>query len=414
MEYGCIGEHLTHSFSKEIHSLLADYKYEIREIPKDKLDEFMMQRDFRAINVTIPYKQAVIPHLFWVSETAQKIGAVNTIVNRDGKLYGYNTDFYGLTALINKNDISLAQKKVLILGSGGTSKTANAVAEHLGAKEIYTVSRKSDKGLITYEEMYDNHTDADVIINTTPVGMFPNINAQPVELNRFSLLSGVVDAIYNPLRSRLVLEAESLGIRATGGLYMLVAQAAFAVEKFIGAPLCEEKISEVYNSLVSQKINIVLTGMPACGKSTIGAKLSRITGKPFIDTDKLIVKRAGKPITEIFKEIGEEGFRKLEGEVIADIGNIGGHIIATGGGAVLSQENIKNLKANGRIYYIDRPLDWLGATSDRPLSSNREDLAKRYFERYEIYKTTADVTVAAVDDLESNINLILKSMDGET
>ena len=409
MEYGCIGEHLTHSFSKEIHKYLADYEYEIKEIPCENLDEFMRSAKFRAINVTIPYKQAVIPHLYEISETAQKIGAVNTIVNREGKLYGYNTDFFGMTALIKKNGIELRDKKVLILGSGGTSKTVLAVAESLGAREICVVSRKKGDGVITYEEMYESHTDAEVIINTTPVGMFPNPDAAPIDLTGFFSLSGVVDAIYNPLRSRIIQSAETLGIKATGGLYMLVAQAAFAVEKFIDKPMTTRKINEVYAELLKQKQNIVLTGMPSSGKSTIGKKMSEITGRQFIDTDDLIIRKTGKLIPEIFAERGEEGFRKIEAQVIAEVSTLGGYVIATGGGAVLREENIKNLKANGRVYYIDRPLEWLSVTSDRPLSSTREDLEKRYRERYDIYKSTADVTISAVDDLAENIEMILKS-----
>ncbi len=409
MEYGCIGEHLTHSFSKEIHNCLADYDYEIKEIPKDKLDAFMTAADFRAINVTIPYKQAVIPHLHWISDTAKKIGAVNTVVNRNGKLYGYNTDFFGMTALIEKNGIELENKKVLILGSGGTSKTAHAVAESLGAREIYIVSRQAGKGLITYAEVYKSHTDAEVIINTTPVGMFPNPEAQPIDLGKFSRLLGVVDAIYNPLRSRLVLEAQALGIKATGGLYMLVAQAAYAVEKFIEKPLSRDEIDAVYGELLKQKQNIVLTGMPGSGKSTIGKKISKQTGRPFIDTDALIVEKAGKTIPEIFEESGEAGFRKIESEVIREVSTIGGYIIATGGGAILKRENISNLKANGRIHYIDRPLSWLTATSDRPLSSNPEDLKKRYHERYDLYLATADRRISAVNNINKNVEMILKS-----
>ena len=409
MEYGCIGERLTHSFSKEIHKCFADYEYEIKEIPKDKLGDFMQKAEFRAINVTIPYKQAVMPYLYEISDTARRIGAVNTIVKRDGKLYGYNTDFFGMTTLIQRSGIEIQNKKVLILGSGGTSKTAHAVAESLEAEEIYVVSRKGGKGLITYEEMYESHTDAEIVINTTPVGMFPNPDAMPIDLTRFPKLNGVVDAIYNPLRSRLVLEAEALGAKATGGLYMLVAQAAYAVEKFIGTPMNPQKTDDVYTELLRQKQNMVLTGMPGSGKSTIGKKISELTRRPFFDTDELIVKKDGRSIPTIFKEIGEEGFRKIEAEVIEEIGSLGGYIIATGGGAVLSEENVKNLKANGRIFYIDRPLHWLTATSDRPLSSNPEDLKKRYQERYDVYQSTADRKISAVDDIKTNVEMILKS-----
>ena len=263
MKYGCIGEHLSHSFSKEIHNLLCDYEYEIKEIPKDELDLFMTERDFCAINVTIPYKEAVIKHLYYMSDEAKMIGAVNTIVNKDGKLYGYNTDFLGMKSLILKNDMDFSGKKVLILGTGGTSKTAFSVSGNLGAKEIVTVSRKKSDTSIDYEEMYQSHTDADFIINTTPVGMYPNIYASPVELSHFKSLSGVIDAIYNPLSSQLVSQAKKMGIKADGGLYMLVKQAAYAAEMFMDTEISEEKSDEVFERIFSDKQKILLIGMPS-------------------------------------------------------------------------------------------------------------------------------------------------------
>lgn len=406
MEYGCIGEKLIHSFSKEIHALLFDYDYKIQEITKDKLCEFMAKKDFKAINVTIPYKQDVIPYLDWISDTAKTIGAVNTIVNRDGKLYGYNTDFSGMTALIKLNGIEISGKTVLVLGSGGTSKTAVAVAKNLGARQVVRVSRTAKEDCITYEDMYERFSDAQVIINTTPCGMYPNIIGEPIDIDAFKNCEAVVDAIYNPLRSNLVIKAKAKGINATGGLYMLVAQAAVAAELFIDATVNEEKIYDVYKKIVATKRNIVLTGMPSSGKSTIGKRLAYELGMQFVDTDEEIVKMAGKPIPQIFKDLGESGFRDIESRAIATVSAKQNQVIATGGGVVLREQNITLLKGNGTIYFIDRPLELLVTTDDRPLSSNRDDLAKRYNERYDIYCNSADKKVVNDDEIQTVINII--------
>ena len=249
MTYGCIGEHLSHSFSKEIHNKIKTYEYTIREVPREELDTFMTERDFTAINVTIPYKQDVIPYLYEISDIARSIGAVNTIVNRDGKLYGYNTDFFGMKSCITRAGITLSGKKVLILGTGGTSRTAKAVAEDMGAGEIIVVSRSQKPGVITYEQAYALHRDAGVILNTTPVGMFPTPGISPIDISFFSSLSGVFDAIYNPLSSRLIMDAKERGIPAEGGLYMLVAQAVFAAEKFTGKTYGDACIEEIYREI---------------------------------------------------------------------------------------------------------------------------------------------------------------------
>lgn len=390
MEYGCIGEKLTHSFSKEIHSLLFDYDYRIHEIPKGKLHDFMIKKDFKAINVTIPYKQDVIPYLYEISDNAQKIGAVNTIINRDGKLYGYNTDFGGMSMLIEKNSIEIKNKTVLVLGSGGTSKTAVAVAEHMGAQKVVRVSRSAKEDCITYEAAYQNYADTEVIINTTPCGMYPNIIGEPIDLNRFSKTEAVVDAVYNPLCSNIVVKARSMGINAVGGLYMLVAQAALAAELFTDTKIESSRIDWVYKEIVKQKRNIVLIGMPSCGKTTIGKMLSESLSMQFIDTDAEIEKMTGKAIAQIFEESGEAEFRDIESKAIISAAAQQNCVIATGGGAVLREVNITALKGNGKVYFIDRPLELLLTTSDRPLSSNRADLEKRYSERYDIYCKAAD------------------------
>ncbi len=401
MEYGCIGEKLTHSFSKEIHNLLFDYDYEIREIPKGELQAFMTKRDFKAINVTIPYKQDVMPYLDEISDMAQKIGAVNTIVNRGGKLYGYNTDFSGLTALIKLNGITLEGKKVLILGSGGTSKTAVAVAEYLGALSVKRVSRTAKEDCISYEDAYKKFADTEIIINTTPCGMYPNIIGEPVELDRMPEIEAVVDAIYNPLCSNLVVKAKKKGIKAIGGLYMLVAQAAVAAELFLDTKVDENRVYEVFKKIEQSKRNIVLTGMPSSGKSTIGKKLANKLGMQFIDTDKEIEISEGKTISEIFAAVGESGFRDIEARIITAVSAKQNCVISTGGGAILREQNITALKGNGTIYFIDRPLEKLVTTDDRPLSSNRDDLVKRYNERYDIYCNTADEQILNDGEIEA-------------
>ena len=408
MKYGCIGEHLKHSFSKEIHNALCDYEYEIVEVEREKLGDFAILGDFIAINVTIPYKEMIMPYMYYIDEHAREIGAVNTVVNRDGRLYGYNTDFFGMSMLLSHAGVKVNGKKVVILGTGGTAKTSYAVVRALGAREIIRVSREAKDGAVTYCELYESHTDADVIINTTPVGMFPRIFDTPVDISKFERLSGVIDAVYNPLRTELITEAKRRGIAAEGGLYMLVAQAVRASEIFIDKKYDETEIERVYKKTLSDKENIVLIGMPASGKSTVGAILKDKLGRELIDTDALIVKKAGMSIPEIFEKRGEEVFREIECEVIKEIADRTECIIATGGGAVLSEKNVDQLKKNGRLFFIDRPLNALVPTEDRPLALDREAIKKRYDERYGIYTSCADFTIDADCQADEVADKILK------
>ncbi len=401
MKYGCIGEHLTHSFSKEIHNSLADYDYVLKEIPKDALCEFMTKRDFNAVNVTIPYKEAVIPYLYYIDDAAKEIGAVNTVVNKGGKLYGYNTDFYGMSMLIAHAQITLQNKKVAILGTGGTSKTATAVAKSLSAKEILTVSRTKKPDTITYEELAENNKDLDIIINTTPLGMFPNVSAKPIDIEKFTKLSGVIDAVYNPLKTELICDAKKLGIRAEGGLYMLVAQAVLASEIFSDTRYEKGKLDEVFEKIKKQKENIVLIGMPSSGKSTIGKEIAKKLGRRFYDTDELIEKKTGKKASEIITTMGEEKFRAAETDTVNEVSKETGVVIATGGGVVLREENIKALSQNGRIYFLNRPVDLLLPTEDRPLTSTKEALLKKYSERYGLYQQASDVEIDASGDVDA-------------
>ena len=406
MEYGCIGERLGHSFSKEIHNALASYEYSLKELKREELPEFFKNKDFKAINVTIPYKQDVIEYLEWISDEAKSINAVNTIVNNNGKLYGYNTDFYGLKSLIERENVSLKDKKVAILGSGGTSNTAFAVANYLAALSVSKVSRNKKEGYITYDELYEKYSDCEIIINTTPCGMFPKTGVSAVDLEKLPKVEAIFDAVYNPLNSKLILDAKAKNITAVGGLYMLVSQAAYAVEKFIEAPVDNNRIEEIFKNLYKQKMNIALIGMPASGKTSVGKFLSEKLQKTFVDSDDEIVRAQNKKIPEIFEELGEAYFRNIEKSVIKELSMLNSQVISTGGGAILNSENIENLKANSRIYFLDRPLDMLITTSDRPLSSNRADLEKRYKERYELYKSSADVIIDGSKTVEEVAKII--------
>lgn len=402
MEYGCIGEHLKHSFSKEIHASFADYNYDICEIPREKLDAFLTERNFCGINVTIPYKESVIPYLDEIDDAAREIGAVNTIVNRGGRLCGYNTDFYGMKDLILHEGIELAGKKVAILGTGGTAKTARQVAKSLAAKEIYMVSRSVGTGVISYEHLYAECSDVQVIINTTPVGMYPNLYATPIDLARLPKLCGVIDAVYNPLRTMLVSGARQLGIKSNGGLYMLVAQAARACEIFLEKQIQKDEVERVFRNISRAKENIVLVGMPASGKTTVGRILSEKFGIELVDTDDLIEQEYKMPIRDIFERYGESEFRKIETHIIKDkVALLNNKVISTGGGAVLNRENTDALKMNGRIYLIDRPLEQLVPTVSRPTASSREAIEKRYKERYDIYRSCADKVISVTGDAQS-------------
>ena len=405
-KYGCIGKKLTHSFSKEIHARLADYEYDLIELAEEEVAPFFEKKDFAAINVTIPYKQTVIPYLDSISSVAQRIGAVNTIVNRDGKLYGYNTDYYGMKALIEKIGVVMNGKKVLVLGTGGTSKTARVVASDMGAAEILTVSRRKTEEYIDYEEAVRDHADASVIINTTPSGMYPDCESKPIDIASFAQLEGVIDAVYNPLCTNLVLDARERGIRASGGLYMLVMQAVVAVEKFLDTEIDKEAADRVFGEIYAAKENIVLTGMPGSGKSTVG-RLLDLNGYTFIDTDAEIEKRCGCTIKELISEKGEKYFRDLEAEVIRDVSAENRRIISTGGGAILRDENVRCLKRNGKLFFLNAKLERLQATDDRPLSDTYEKLAKLYAERMGIYRETADVTVPDMETPEEEAEYIL-------
>ena len=408
MNYGLIGERLGHSFSKEIHEQLGGYSYELVELKREELEDFFKKRDFRAINVTIPYKEAVMPFLDEIDEAALEIGSVNTVVKVGERLIGYNTDIYGISMLFVHAGVAVRGKKAVLLGTGGTYRTSLAYLKKNGAREIISVSRTARDGIIDYRELYRSHTDAEVIINTTPVGMYPASDGCPVEVDKFPRLEGVIDVIYNPLRTELVMNARERGVRAEGGLYMLVAQAVRASELFLGTKYPEGRLETLYNAILSEKENIVLIGMPSSGKSTVGRVLAERLGRELIDTDEHIVATAGKDIPSIFAECGESGFRDVESASVSECAKRSSTVLATGGGAVLREENLRALRRTGRIYFIDRPIEKLIATSDRPLSQTREALETRYSERYPIYTASADAHIDGSGTPAEVAELIIK------
>ena len=328
MRCGLIGEKLGHSHSKTLHGLLADYRYDLIELAPEELGPFLKKGEFDGLNVTIPYKQAVIPYLQKLSPTAQAIGSVNTIVRRpDGTLFGDNTDAYGLGVITGRAGMAFAGTKTLILGSGGTSKTARHVVEAAGGEAV-TVSRT---GETNYENL-ERHADAAWLINATPVGMYPRAQAAPVDLARLTNLRGVADVIYNPLRTRLLQQARALGIPCEGGLTMLTYQAVRACERFTGRPVPAERAREAERALRRAVTGLALVGMPGAGKSTVGALAAARLGMPFVDLDGEIEKAAGMPIPRIFETEGEAGFRRRETEALRRVALVGGQVIAAGGG----------------------------------------------------------------------------------
>lgn len=404
MEYGLLGEKLGHSFSPQIHRALADYDYQLYPTPPEAVEALFRQRAFRGLNVTIPYKQTVIPLCDEVDPAAAEIGAVNTVVNRNGRLIGYNTDIDGLLYMARRAGVELSGKKVVILGSGGTSRTARAAARAMGASEIVVVSRGGENN---YENL-SRHADAGVLINTTPVGMYPNCGRAAVSLEHFPRLTGVLDVVYNPLRTALLMEAEARGLPCSCGLPMLVAQAKRAAERFTGSSIPDSRTEEILAQLTAQLRNIVLIGMPGCGKTTVGQALAEALGKQFLDLDGEIIKKAGKSIPDIFAQDGEAAFRQLESQVVRHAGSRTGYVISTGGGVVTRRENYAPLHQNGVILHLRRELDRL-PTEGRPLSRSTA-LADMWKTRAPLYADFADVAVDNNGPLERTIETIKKEL----
>lgn len=387
MQCGLLGRKLGHSYSPQIHNLLGDYSYVLFEKEPEELENFLKNGDFSGLNVTIPYKKEVIPYLSELSPTAKKMGCVNTVLRRsDGTLYGHNTDYFGFTSLVRHAGLSIAGKKVLVLGSGGASNTAAAALKDLGANPV-VISRSG-------ENNYGNlhlHRDAAAIVNATPVGMYPNTGVSPIDLALFPHLEGVLDVIYNPARTQLLLDAEKLGIPRENGLWMLVAQAKEAAEVFTGGKISDEVIEKIYRELSHQMKNIVLIGMPGCGKSTIGTLLAEKLGRPLADADEKIISLAGKSIPDIFAQDGEPTFRDWETKALTELGKQSGLVIATGGGCVTQKRNYPLLHQNGYLVWLERDCRVL-PTDGRPLSQ-ANDLGKMYAARKPLYEAFADIRV---------------------
>ena len=405
LKCGLLGEKLTHSYSPLIHKELGDYQYDLFEVTPDELAHFIGSSPFHGLNVTIPYKQSVIPYCDQLSPAAHAIGSVNTIVRQaEGSLYGDNTDAAGFLQLLKMSGIEVKGKKVLVLGSGGSSLTACHVLKEQGAAEIIVISRN---GVHNYDNI-DRHHDSQVIVNTTPVGMYPNNGKSPVCLQAFKNLSGVVDLIYNPHKTAFLIQAQSLDIPHIGGLPMLVAQAAVASELFTGKTIMNKQIDNIIAQIKKATQNIILIGMPGSGKTTIGRSLAKLIGRKFVDTDQEIEVQIGRSIPDIFTSEGEKMFRKYEAKVIKKIGASSGVIIATGGGCVTTPENYVSLCQNGIILFLDRQLNLLDRT-DRPLSKG--DLSEMYQQRQPLYEQFADETVINDTTVEQVVENILEAID---
>ena len=400
--YGLLGRKLGHSYSPAIHAQLGDAAYRCIELEPDQLGEFLKRDDIGGLNVTIPYKRDVLPFCTWTSESVRQIGAANTLVKRDGKLYAYNTDKPGFMEMTRRSGISVEEAKVLVLGSGGASLAVKAGLSSMGAAQIITISRSG-------ENNYDNisrHYDADVIVNTTPVGMCPKCIQSPLSLQGFRNLRGVLDVVYNPARTGLMLQAEELGIPHASGLTMLVAQAIRSHEIFFDTEVPDEMTDSILRTLRSDSFNIILAGMPGCGKTTVAGELGRLTGREVIDMDEEVVKAAGKSIPDIFQDDGEKVFRDMESEQIARFGAMSGKILSLGGGAVLREENYAPLHQNGRIYFLQRDLSLLGMDG-RPLSKDAATLENMYKARLPRYQRFADAEVENSGTPEETARTIL-------
>ncbi|MFR6609215.1 MAG: shikimate kinase [[Clostridium] innocuum] len=413
MRYGLIGEKLGHSFSKDIHERIADYTFDLIPLSKEEFKTFMEKKEFTALNVTIPYKKDVIPYLDEMDEHAKAIGAVNTIVNRDGKLKGYNTDFTGFLYMVKKHNVHMEGKKVLIIGNGGASAAIQAVVQHESAGSMVIVDVVPGNGAISYDEMFSSHLDAEIIINTSPIGMYPRIGNAPIDISMFHKCEAVLDVIYNPILTRLCFEAQEMDIKRVNGLEMLIAQAKQSVEFFLDKSIDDQIIDDIYQDMLRERCNIVLIGMPSAGKTTIGKMLENRMQKEFIDLDDIIIEKAGKSIPEIFEESGEAGFRAIETEAAIEVSKLNNKIIATGGGTIKHKVNMDYLRQNGITIFIDRDVDKLiSSDPNRPLSKSTDALEKMHAERLPLYQKYAAYVAVNNSDIESTVTEIEEAYRG--
>lgn len=405
MVYGLLGRTLRHSYSPQIHALLGDYEYRLFEVEPQDLEAFLKKREFGGINVTIPYKKDVLPYLSGISDNAKRIGAVNTIiVKEDGGLYGDNTDYDGFLCLVQKSGFQVKGKKALVLGTGGASLPISAVLSDLGAREVVFISRSGENN---YQNL-SRHADADFIVNTTPVGMYPNNLKAPLSLSEFPKLSGVLDIVYNPQKTKLILDAERLGIPAYSGLLMLVAQGKRAAELFLGHDIPDSETDRIFKKLSTEMQNIVLVGMPGCGKTTVGKALAEQLNRPFFDADEEILKRTGKSAEAWIEACGEAVFRQKETEVLESLCKQSGTVIATGGGAVTVPENADILRQNSIVFFINRDISAL-PVEGRPLSKATA-LSEMYEVRLPMYRSVCDYEIAADGSVEAVVRRILEEL----
>ena len=415
MEYGLIGGKLGHSYSKIIHEMLCGYRYELCPLPTEaEARAFLEKRAFKAINVTIPYKRLVMEYCTYLDPRAKAIGAVNTVVNKNGLLYGYNTDYLGFAHLCAAHGVDFAGRTVLILGTGGTHNTTRAVALDRGAARVLTVSRTPDraKGELSYPEAVSS--GAQIVVNTTPAGMYPNVGVCSLDVAAMPGLEAVVDVVYNPDKTELVLRAEEAGVPvAVGGLEMLVAQAVYAAEYFLDRKFGDApaRIRRITAALRKEQLNVVLVGMPSCGKSTLGRLLAKQLGRTFVDLDEEIVKADGRSIPDIFAAEGEEGFRRRESEQTARFSKEGRQVISCGGGILKKPENLRVLRQNGVVLFLDRPLEELTVGGGRPLSSSPEALRQMEKERRPLYLAAADAVVLNRTTVAQAVDAALEALD---
>ena len=402
MEYALIGEKLGHSYSERIHGMLGDYGYRLCPLPPEGMRALLASRAFKGLNVTIPYKRDVLPYCDALSDEVREIGSANTLVVENGVLTAYNTDLGGLLSLFRRAGVEVQGKKAAVLGGGGTALTALAALRRLGAREIVRVSRS---GPVDYAALYRDHEDAEVLVNATPVGMYPDNLLCPVELDRLPHLTGAIDVIYNPDRTLIVLGALERGIPASGGLWMLVEQARLSAEKFTGGDIPEARAEEVHRTLIKERLNLVLIGMPGSGKTALGEVLALRLGRGFVDCDREIERASGMPIPEMFRTLGERAFREVESQVIRDAGKETGLVIATGGGAPLRAENVRSLRQNGALLNVLRPVELL-ESDGRPLSVDLRAMEKR---RMPIYRACADGDVDNFGALSDAVEAALRA-----
>lgn len=414
MRFGLIGKSLTHSYSERIHNFLTNNSYELISLDDSDFDDFMKNRRFEGVNVTIPYKEKVIKYLDVVDETAKEIGAVNTVVNDNGKLYGYNTDIYGFEQLLNKNNVDVRGKNALVLGSGGTSKTVTYVLKKGGIKNVFIVSRTPNYNEISYKKAQEID-DIQIIINTTPYGMMPNYkNASLINLRRFTLLETVIDVIYNPIKTQLLIDAKECGCKVISGLYMLVQQAIKSHELFMNKKIDDKLANKIYQSILLEKTNLVFIGMPSCGKTTAANNVSKILKRPRYDIDEEIEKDTQMSISKIFETQGESYFRKLESNKIKEVFQKEGAIISLGGGSLMTEDNVNLILRNSIVIFLNRDLNLLKknkkAMQTRPLLQGKESFDVLYAQRLPIYLKCADIVIKNNGTALNTRNLILEKL----